>query len=144
MIELNTDVELGRNTKHQMILFIKVPKNYEAEFLNLSENPTVKKTGQMHVRVGKPRKPRSTGPGSQGHHFNGHVQQIANYTGDYFDDCKIEIKRKAVAMGYPYRTNAFGHMVPQSEAEASTDECAILIEAAHQVATFLNITLREE
>jgi hypothetical protein len=144
MIELNADMELFRNMSGRMVCALLIPKSYEADFLNLEQNPTISKTGQVHVKIAKPHKPRSTGPGSQNHHLNGHIQQIAMHTGDYFDDVKLHIKRIAVSMGYPHKTNTWGEMVPISERDATTDDCSLLIEAAHLVASELDIHLREE
>lgn len=58
------------------------------------------------ITMQAPKKPRSTGPGSQSHHLNGHVW-------------------------------------PQSEADSSSGECALLIEAAHVWAARHGIELEE-
>lgn len=56
---------------------------------------------------------------------------------------KNEIKRIAVEnMGYPYE-EINGHIHPIGESESSTDECALLIEAAHILAADLGIILQE-
>jgi len=55
----------------------------------------------------------------------------------------MHVKREAIADGYPVRTNSWGEVVPQSESDASTVECAMLIEAAHRVASFLGVVLKE-
>ena len=90
------------------------------------------------------RRPRTTGPRSQNRHLNGHVQQIAGETGEDFDVVKREIKRRARKRGYPFRTSRFGYAVPKSEADATIEECGMLIEESHEVAAFLNIVLRED
>ena len=90
------------------------------------------------------RRARTTGPQSQNHHLNGHVQQIAQETGEDFDVVKREIKRRARKRGYPFKTSRFGYAVPKSEAEATVEECAMLIDERHEVAAFLSIALREE
>ena len=95
------------------------------------------------VTLQPPKKPRTTGEGSQNHHLNGHIMQICNETGESYDVVKYCIKMIAVEqMGYPYKTIA-GHIVPQLESESSTDECALLIEAAHVLAAQLSIILQE-
>ena len=95
------------------------------------------------VTLQPPKKPRTTGEGSQNHHLNGHIMQICNETGESYDVVKYCIKMIAVEqMGYPYKTIA-GHIVPQPESESSTDECALLIEAAHVLAAQLSIILQE-
>lgn len=95
------------------------------------------------VTLQPPKKPRTTGEGSQNHHLNGHIMQISNATGQDYETIKYCVKMIAVEqMGYPYKTIA-GHIVPQPESESSTDECALLIEAAHILAAQLSIILQE-
>ena len=95
------------------------------------------------VTLQPPKKPRTTGEGSQNHHLNGHIMQICNETGNSYDIIKYCVKMIAVEqMGYPCKTIA-GHIVPQPESESSTDECALLIEAAHILAAQLSIILQE-
>lgn len=90
-----------------------------------------------------PKRPRTTGEGSQNHHLNGHIMQICNETGNDYDTIKYCVKMLAVEqMGYPYKTVA-GHILPQPESQSSTDECAKLIEAAHILAAQLSIILQE-
>ena len=120
-----------------------VPEAYidsvEADHARLVE----KRVDQMNIRIGPPRKPRSTGFKSQNHHFNGHCQQIAEANFDYFDNVKMDIKRRAISRGYPTTTNKQGDIRPISESEASSADCAMLIEVAHEVASFCNVTLKE-
>ena len=95
------------------------------------------------VTIQPPRKPRTTGENSQNHHLNGHIMQICNETGNDYDTVKDAVKQLAVEqMGYPYKTIG-GRIVPQRERECSTDECALLIEAAHVLAADLGIILQE-
>ena len=95
------------------------------------------------VTMQPPKRPRTTGEGSQNHHLNGHIMQICNETCNSYDVIKYCVKMIAVEqMGYPYKTIA-GHIVPQQESESSTDECALLIEAAHILAAQLSIILQE-
>lgn len=95
------------------------------------------------VTLQPPKRPRTTGEGSQNHHLNGHIMQICNETGNDYDTIKYCVKMLAVEqMGYPYKTVA-GHILPQPESESSTDECAKLIEAAHVLAAQLSIILQE-
>jgi len=143
MVELNCDYK-RLTDKGSMVICLKIPKAYEQDMLFLTQHKRVVETSQLHTRIAPPRKPRSTGPFSQSHHFNGHVQQMCLHTGDTFDDLKMHVKRIAVGMGYPYHTDSFGDMVPNSESEASTDECAILIEAVHMIASDIGVILREE
>ena len=95
------------------------------------------------VTLQPPKKPRTTGEGSQNHHLNGHIMQICNETGNDYDTIKYCVKMLAVEqMGYPYKIVA-GHILPQPESQSSTDECAKLIEAAHVFAAQLSIILQE-
>lgn len=90
-----------------------------------------------------PKRPRTTGDGSQNHHLNGHLMQICNETGQDYETVKYCVKMIAVEqMGYPYKTIA-GHIVPQRESECSIEECGLLIEAAHILAAQLSIILQE-
>ena len=95
------------------------------------------------VTMQPPKRPRTTGPESQNHHLNGHIMQICNETGNSYEVVKYCVKMIAVEqMGYPSRTIA-GHIIPQPESESSTDECALLIEAAHILAAESGIILIE-
>lgn len=95
------------------------------------------------VTMQPPKRPRTTGEGSQNHHLNGHILQICNETGNDYDSVKDAIKMIAVEnMGYPYKTIG-KRIVPLRERESSTDECAKLIEAAHLLAADLGIILQE-
>jgi hypothetical protein len=95
------------------------------------------------ITMQPPKRPRTTGEGSQNHHLNGHILQICNETGNDYDTVKDAVKQLAVEqMGYPYKTIG-GRIVPQRERECSTDECAKLIEAAHILAADLGIILQE-
>ena len=96
------------------------------------------------VTIQPPKRPRTTGDGSQNHHLNGHIMQICAETGNDYDAVKNVVKMIAVEqMGYPY-TDFHGVITPKSESESSTDECAKLIEAAHILAADLGIILKEE
>ena len=98
----------------------------------------------VSVTFKPPYKPRTTGKGSQNHHLNGHIIQICNVTGNDYETIKYCIKMIAVEqMGYPSETVA-GHIIPKRERDCDTQECAMLIEAAHYLATQLGIILREE
>lgn len=95
------------------------------------------------ITMQQPRRPRSTGAGSQNHHLNGHVMQICNETGNDYDSVKYCVKMLAVEnMGYPSRLVA-GHILPQPESKSSMEECALLIEASHILAAELGIVLNE-
>ena len=102
-----------------------------------------KNNGYVLITLQPPKRPRTTGPESQNHHLNGHIMQICAETGNDYETVKAAVKTLAVeAMGYPYKTIG-GQIVPQRERDASTDECAKLIEAAHVLAADLGIILQE-
>ncbi len=102
-----------------------------------------KNNGYVLVTLQPPKRPRTTGKESQNAHLNGHVMQICNETGNDYDSVKNAVKLLAVeSMGYPYKTIG-GQIVPQRERDCSTDECALLIEAAHILAADLGIILQE-
>ncbi len=134
----NADIEItGCEVK------LHLPNNYRDTLELLGKKLRDKRISQVYVKMGIPRKPRTTGEKSQNHHLNGHIQQICQETGDEFDDVKMEIKRRAIKRGYPSHTDSFGNVIPESEANASTVECGYLIEEAHDVAAFCNIKLKE-
>lgn len=95
------------------------------------------------ITMQPPKRPRTTGKDSQNHHLNGHIMQICNETGAGYSAVKDEVKRIAVeTMGYPYEI-INGHIHPKGESDSSTDECNLLIEAAHVLAADLGIILIE-
>ena len=114
-------------------------------------NKAFKRTGFVEVIIKPQRATRTTGDKSQNKHLNGHIQQICVETGNDFQDVKEHIKSKAVAMGYPMLmkdgkmvVNPYGEPRGISEADSSVEECSILIEVAHMLASEYGITLREE
>lgn len=95
------------------------------------------------ITLQPPKRPRTTGKDSQNHHLNGHIMQICNETGNSYEAIKYCVKMQAVEeMGYPYEL-VDGHIFPKPERESSTDECALLIEAAHVWAAQHGIILQE-
>lgn len=118
------------------------------EYLQLIKS---KNAGYCTITIDTPHKPRTTGDKSQNRHLNGHVQQIAQETGNPFEVVKMEIKHRAISMGYPIlykpdgtpRTDLWGRVMGISEADSSTSECALLIETAHRLAAELGIFLQE-
>ena len=122
---------------------IRIPEHFKPVFNDVLEFCNKHRNGYLRLQVSPPEKKRTTGEGSQCNHINGHVQQIANEIGEDFDIVKMEAKRKAMNRGYPYRTDAFGNAQPLSESNISTEAAGYLIEALHEIAAFLNITLKE-
>lgn len=94
------------------------------------------------VTIQPPKKPRTTGDGSQNHMLNGNIMQICNETGNDYDTVKLAVKMIAVEqLGYPYKTIA-GNVIPLRERESSTIECSKLIEASFMLAADLGIILK--
>ncbi len=122
---------------------LRIPPVNQDTFKALLEYCNNKRGGYMRIQLSPPFKHRSTGEKSQGNHINGHVQQIANETGEDFDILKTEAKRKAIKRGYPIRTNIFGEAVPLSETEIDSEQAGFLIESLHEIADFLGIKLNE-
>jgi len=86
---------------------------------------------------------RSTGPYSQNHHLNGHIQQLATGFEVDFSTMKTYVKlRASIETAYP--TRAMGPwLLPISESEATTEQCAMLIEMCHLIASERGLTLYE-
>ena len=122
---------------------VLVPRERQDEWNALRQHNKYVKSGQLYIKAGPPRKPRTTGHRSQNSHIHGHAQQIGEYLGEYKEDVVAEAKRRAVTLGYPVRLNSFGHNVPESETNISTREAALLIEELHKIASFANIKLKE-
>jgi len=122
---------------------ISVPAAYREYYQDMLAYCLEKRGGYISVTFYPPRKPRSTGEKSQNHHLNGHITQIAQFIGDDFDTVKMHIKRTAIKRGYPTRDTKLGDVVPISEADSTTEECAMLIDTAHEVADFLSLKLYE-
>lgn len=94
------------------------------------------------VTIAPPKKPRTTGDGSQNHMLNGNIMQICNETGNDYDTVKLAVKMIAVEqLDYPYKTIA-GNVIPLRERESSTIECSKLIEASFMLAADLGIILK--
>lgn len=98
----------------------------------------------LFVDLSVPGRNRSTGPQSQNHHINGHITQIAMETGNSFNAVKMELKYMAADRGkWKWETLPNGSRHLGSEADATVEEAAELIECAHQLAAELGITLVE-
>jgi len=96
------------------------------------------------LNIQPPYPPRTTGEGSQNHHLNGHIMQICNETGNDYNTVKLAVKMIAVQyLNYPFNTVG-GVIVPKRERDCNTQECGLLIEAAHMCAAEEGIILREE
>jgi len=132
------------------VLSLEIPGKYQPEYAAVVKK---NQNDYFDIEFSNPRKPRTTGPDSQNHKFNGIIQQIAEDTGNDFADLKLFIKRRAFRRGLPYRTRPDGSVVyslvdeeplPISEADMSTIECSWCIEEAIILAGELGIILKED
>ena len=139
-------------TCHQDSIGLVAPRNMKDRLRDILSLSETKHNGYVTVTIETPRKPRTTGDRSQSHHLNGHIQQIAEFTGMPFELIKLEVKCRAVGMGYPMlvkpdgtvQMDIYGRVMGISEADSSTKECAILIETTHMLASEVGIVLQEE
>ena len=92
------------------------------------------------VTLEPPKKPRTTGEGSQNNLFWKLVQLICNVTGDTPEAIEADLKEKAIAKGYPYHVSKItGRPVGESMTKVSTVEMSYLIDTAYEVCAFLEI-----
>jgi hypothetical protein len=142
---MKTEWPADRNT-----LALIIPPKFKAAVKDVYALADKRDNGFVTIRLSNVHRTRSTGEKSQNHHINGHIQQIATETGNPFDVVKLEVKHRAIDMGYPMlecngevRMDLYGRPMGISEADSSVEECAILIEAAHMLAAELGIVLEE-
>lgn len=112
-----------------------------------------KSPDRLDVTIATPSRPRTTGDKSQNHHLNGHCMQIAQATGNSFDDVKLYVKRAAFSLGLPMATRPDGtpvlslndgQPIPISESDMDVQQCGWCIECAHVLAGELGVVLVEE
>lgn len=138
MLELCTKGVLSTS-----VLSLNIPLDRRNEVQALMEK-CKKHNGYISVSLGTPRRPRTTGEGSQNHHLNGHIMQVCQATGNDYDTVKDAVKQIAAEQyGYPFKTVA-GRVCPQKERDCSVEDCAKLIEAVHYLAADMGIYLEEE
>ena len=139
-----------RKTGSADVISFDLSIEYHEEYAELLRK--CKKDDLYDLELTKPVKRRTTGDFSQSHHFNGHVAQIAEETGNDFDDVKLYVKRRAFRRGLPYMMRADntpvislidGEPLPKSETQMTTVECGWCIDECHILAAELNVTLRE-
>lgn len=116
---------------------------------NMKQNKTPYNHPPIELLLSDKYKKRTTGKNSQNTKLHGIIRIIANSTGNAFDVVKTEVKRKAMnELNYPVQKDEGGGIVwnkllnepfPQSEAECTTVEESLLIEAAYLIAADLEI-----
>lgn len=128
-----------KRTGDDSIICFELPKSLRVGFwMWVKKYPDFNK-----VTIERPFKPRTIGEKSQGHHINGHIQQICNETGNDFDSVKMAAKTRAIPRGYPFDTVS-GIVIPYSETRIDTIQAGYLIDELHQIAAELQIELVEE
>jgi len=111
---------------------------------NLFELCWGKYGGYVKLELSPPYKPRTTTVGGQNRHIWGHIQQIAQETGNELADVEEAIKERALKRGYPRKINQLtGRIKPASMTTINTVEAGYLIDELHQLAAELEITLDE-
>jgi hypothetical protein len=128
---------------------IHIPDNYRQAFEAMVDFCKEKRGGYIFLTLAPPRKPRSTGPGSQNHAINGYCQQIAAATGNTFEDVKKYAKQQAVSEGYPILEDKEGNAILDmwgnangiSEVDATMEDAAILIKTIMRIADEEDIKL---
>jgi hypothetical protein len=115
----------------------RIPDGFQGAIDSLAE-----KNERLTVSISKPRKPRTTGPGSQNSHSWGHIAQLARETGHEPYEIEYLAKYRAIKRGYPVNT-CLGMNVPKSQSELDTVENGYLIDELHAIATENNIRLIE-
>lgn len=138
-----------RHIPHKQI--VVKDKEFEKQIDKIRDKADSDHGGYVKVVISTPQKSRTTGELSQNHHLNGHIQTICQETGNSFDDVKKYVKQQAIAMGYPMKyhegevvLDMWGSPIGISESDCSVEECSILIEATHILASELGIILVEE
>jgi len=133
------------------LISFELPADYKQEYAYLVKKAETT-NDYWRASLEPWRNKRSTGAHSQNSHFNGHIQQIVEYTGDDFAVMKRYIKRYCFGQGLRMKTGAEGKIlysftdgepIPISEADMTTQECSWCIEACHLIAAELGIILRE-
>ena len=138
---------VGEIDKREMDLYIQHRR--ELYKRNMQENKRPFHYPPIELLLSDKYKKRTTGKHSQNTKLHGMIRIIANSTGNPFDVVKTEVKRKAMnELHYPVQKDALGNAAwnkllnepfPQSEAECTTVEESILIEAAYLIAADLGI-----
>jgi len=133
---------------HDILAIGVFPRKYQPEIRRIFE-ASDKKGGFITITIETVRKPRTTGEGSQSHKLNGNIQQICKKTYNDFGMVKSEIKYRAISRGYPIlydqngkaRKDIYGREMGISEADASVEECSMLIEESIALAAEENVKL---
>ena len=139
------EAHMRRDDAKRLMVLVTIPAGREAEALALAECVNARKIHQLYVKLGLPRKPRTTGYRSQNHRIHGNATQIAEYVGE--SKSKIISDAVDIAMGmhpdFPTYTDWKGRVMPVSESEWSTVEAAAVCKAFELIASTIGIELTE-
>ena len=118
------------------IQLIITDKALYAQWLKLQTRALEKKGGYLTVTVEEPKRPRTTGEGSQNSHIHGHCGNIAEQLSMDKEHVYTAIKRMAVGtFGYPTWLNPMdGTEEPLPQHFASVEQASLLIQMCHQFA----------
>lgn len=151
---MQVDVVLHRDNQEDKLAFY-FPDNIAVKEIvkRLLVTCDDKYNGYVRVTLQPPYKKRTQGPKSQNSAIHGFAQQIAEYIGDDVEEVKTFCKHKAIARGYPVKTDNDGNVIvsrltdkpiPKSSRSVSTAEAGYLIDTLQQLAAELGIVLVEE
>jgi hypothetical protein len=131
-------------TGSHLLVTFQVDGYYRPFLAKLFRAGSQKTDDRYTLKIDLPRRPRTTGEGSQSHHINGHVQQIAMETGASFQAVKEYAKAEAVSEGWGFTTLPNGDVLANSESTATVEQASVLIEVLHRLAAEWSIHLVEE
>lgn len=145
-LELRAAKRIRTNDPH--VFSCEIPEAYLDTYRSILK----KSPDKVKVVISAVYPHRSTGIGSQNHCLNGFIQQIAQHTGNTFEDVKLYVKRQAFARGLPMLTRADGSIVlslvdgqplPMSETDMDSQQCGWCIDEANVLAGELGLVLEE-
>lgn len=129
----------------ESISFEKPSAQYMAKIADILRRCDKNNGGFVKVTFGIPRKPRTTGEGSQNNLFWKLATIISEYTGNDLEDVEAGLKERAISKGYPYHINRItGRPQGNSMTTIDTVQCSYLIDTAYEVCAELGISVTPE
>ena len=143
MVECNCEIIFSQNAN---VVTIIVPGGWEDAVLTLKQDLAKKKVNQAYVKLGYPRKPRTTGKRSDNTHIHGHASEIAQCVGESKN--KIIMDAIDIAMGmmgreFPTHIDYKGDVIPDAEPDWDTRTAHYVIEGLHKIASMIPCKLTE-
>ena len=142
MIECTVDIINATDSEITIVL----PGVAQDAWLVLREKLKKKRINQVYLKMGMPRKPRTTGKRSDNTHVHGHASEIGHEVGETKSKIimdAVEIAMAKMGREFPTHTDYKGDIVPDGEPEWSTYVAHEVIEALHQIATMIPMKLTE-